>query len=145
MTPKIIYTGGSGPITLTFVNGPVGFAAYWDARVHDNLATSGAVRERVVENADILIECPMPNLVVDGDMPGWATFMAFAILGGMFSFYPCSTLTDYYDCVLEGTKWRPARNAPKKYAETVVFRVLQDAKCPSDPGVVMRRFYGLTT
>lgn len=145
MTPKIVYTPVATAITLTFVNGPVDFSAYWEPRVHDNLSTSGAVRERVVENMDILISCPMPNMVVDSDMPGWASFLSFAIAGGGFKFYPCSTLTDYYNCVIEGTKWAPKWKGPKRYAETVVFRVLQDGQCPADPGVVMRRFYGLTT
>jgi hypothetical protein len=140
-----VYTPASTAITLTFVNGPVDFSAYWELRCHDNLSTSGAVRERVIENPDILISCPMPNMVVDSDMPNWASFLAWALLGGTFQFYPCSTLADYYNCVIEGTKWMPRWKGPKRYAETVVLRVLQDSQCPADPGVVMRRFYGLTT
>jgi len=143
--PKLVYNPGSGSVTLAFVNGPQAFAPYFNGRVHDNLSTSGKVRERVVENLDILIAFDMGHVVADVDMPGWAAFLAFALAGGEFQFYPNAALADNYNCVLEDTGWNPKINAPKKYAQSIVFRVLQDSSAPSDPGVILRRFYGVTT
>jgi hypothetical protein len=126
--PKIVYTAVSTPITLTFVRGPSDFTPYWDGRVHDNLASSGAARERVTENLDILIEFAMPHLVADDDMPGWASFMGWALLGGSFKFYPNSGMSDYYNCVEESGGMKLKHNAPKKYSAGFTFRVLQDGQ-----------------
>ena len=145
MSVKIVYHPLAVDVTLTFVRGPVNFKPYFDGRLHDNLATGGAVRERVVENLDILIGFETPHLIIDGDMAAWGAFESFALLGGGFKFYPCDALSDYYNCVLEDSKWEPVRNAPKKYAAAVVLRVLQDAQAPSGPDVILRRFYGLTS
>ena len=144
--PKIVYTPpGGSQTTLQFVRGPVDFTPYWEPRSHDNLSTSGLVRERVVENLDILIKFDMPHMIADGDMPGWMPFLAFALAGGTFAFYPGANLADNYNCVLEDTRWEPKRNAPKKYGSTMIFRILQDSQCPSDPGVILRRLHGVTS
>jgi hypothetical protein len=143
MSVKVVY--GSGPTTLTFKRGPVNFRPYFDGRVHDNLSTSGAARERVVEHLDLLISFDTPHLVIDDDMAAWGTFMVFALAGGGFKFYPSDGLGDYYNCVLEDPKWEPERNAPKKYGATVTVRVLQDSQAPASPDVILRRFYGLTS
>jgi hypothetical protein len=143
--PQIVYNPGSGNVTLAFTRGPLDFTCEWAGRVHDNLSTSGLVRERVVENLDILISFQMPHMIADQDMPGWASFLAFALAGGEFQFYPSSTLADNYNCVLEDAGWKPKWNAIKKYGSTITLRVLQDSSAPSDPGVVLRRFYGITS
>ena len=144
MSVKIVYHPSTVDVTLTFVRGPVNFKPYWDARVNNNVSTSGAARERVVENLDILISFETPHLVIDGDMAAWAAFEAWGLAGGGFKFYPSDWLPDYYNCELEDTKWELARNAPKKYAAAVLVRVLQDSQAPSGPDVILRRFYGLT-
>jgi hypothetical protein len=144
--PQIVYTpSGGSATTITFTRGPQNLKPYFNGRVHDNLSTSGKSRERVVENLDILIAFEMQHQVADGDMPGWAAFLAFALAGGTFSFYPNQGLPDNYNCVLENANWEPKWNAPKKYASTYTFRVLQDSQAPSDPGVILRRLYGVTT
>lgn len=142
MAVKIVY--GSGPTTLTLQRGPVNFRPYFDGRVHDNLSSSGANRERVVENLDILLAFEMPHLVLFDDLAAWAAFESFALLGGSFKFYPWDAFADYYNCVLEDQKWAPTWNAPKKYAAPVVFRILQDSQAPATPEIVLRRFYGVT-
>jgi hypothetical protein len=144
MAVKIVYNPGSGNVTLTFKRGPVDFKPYWDGRVHDNLGTSGAVRERVVENLDILVSWSMPNMILTDDVSGWASFQAFALAGGSFQLWPSDALTDYYNCVLEDSKWQPAWNAPGKYGAVVTARILQDGQAPSGPDIVLRRFYGVT-
>lgn len=149
MSVQIQYTPAGGSLTtLTFLRGPVDFTPYWDARVHDNLSTDGSARERVVENPDILISFSMPNMILSADIASWASFMAFAIAGGQFQFFPCAAnpaLTDNYACVLEDKDWKPKRNAPAKYGAQIVIRVLQVAGAPSDPGEVLRRFYGISS
>jgi len=143
--PQLIYNPGSGNVTIVFTRGPQNFKPYFNGRVHDNLSTSGKVRERVVENLDILIGFEMQHQVADDDMATWGPFLAFALAGNSFKFYPNQGLTDYYNCVLEDANWEPKWNAPKKYASAYTFRVLQDSQAPSDPGVVLRRLYGVTS
>ena len=146
MSVKIVYTpAGGSDQTLTFKRGPVDFTPHWDGRVHDNLSTDGSVRERVVENLDILVSWSMPNMVLSDDLSAWASFEAFALAGGSFQLWPSDASTDYYNCVAEDTQWKPARNAPGKYGAPVVVRILNDARCPSGPDVVLRRFYGVTS
>jgi hypothetical protein len=144
LSVQIVYNPGSGDVTLTFVRGPVDFNPYWDGRVHNNLSVSGLVRERVVENLDILISWSMPNMILTVDLSAWASFESFALGGGTFQLYPCSTLSDYYNCVAEDAKWTPKRNAPAKYGAQVVVRILNDGQCPTGPDIVLRRFYGVT-
>jgi hypothetical protein len=142
---QIIYTPASTAIYLNFALPPVNFMPYFDARVHDNLSTDGSVRERVVENPDILISFEMPYMKVAVDLQAWAQFYAYALLGGGFAFCPNTGLPDQYNCVLEDTAWKPARKAPAMYGAPVVIRILQDSVCPADPSVVLRRFYGIST
>jgi hypothetical protein len=144
MASKIIYTPVATPITLTIKRGPLNFTPYFEGRVHDNLGTSGAARERVTEHLDILIEWQMPHMVIGDDIEAWASFEAWALVGGGFQFYPSTALGDYYNCVAEDSGWKPQRNGPAKYGATVRIRILNDAQAPADPSVVLRRFYGLT-
>jgi hypothetical protein len=140
--PKITYVSG-GTQTLTFVRGPQNFACDWTPRVHDNLSTSGAARERVVEGMDLIISFGMANHIVQDDLPGWELFMAFALAGGSFKFFPDSTNAEYYNCCEESGEWNLRLNAPKKYGASYKFRILKDAQTPAGPSTVMRRFYGL--
>jgi hypothetical protein len=140
---KIVYHPLTVDVTLTLVRGPVEFQCYYEGRVHDNLATSGAARERVVEKLDLMIEFKMPHMTVAGDIEAWASFQTFALAGGAFKFYPDDSLADYYNCVAEDTGWNPQRNAPRKYGAAGKFRILADAQEPADPSVVLRRFYGI--
>jgi hypothetical protein len=147
MSCQIVYNPGTGNVTLTFLRGPLNFSPYFDGRVNDNLSTNGQVRERVVENLDILISFEMPHMQIQSDMTAWDAFEQFALAGGQFQFYPSGAspaLPDYYDCVAEDKGWKPQRNAPQKYGAKVLLRVLQDGQAPSGPNVILRRFYGIT-
>jgi hypothetical protein len=111
--------------------------------VHDSLSTSGLVRERVVEAMDILIEFDMPHMILAGDIEAWASFMAWALPGNSFQLYPnYGVFSDYYNCVLEDSSWKPVRNAPRKHGAKVTVRILNDSQAPASPVVVLRRFYG---
>ena len=142
MSPQIVYHSATVDVTLAFVRGPLNFCCYWEGRVHDNLSTSGAARERVVENLDLMIEFDMPHMLLMTDLVSWESFMAWALAGGGFKFYPCSTLTDYYNCVLEDPGFKPGWNAPQKYGAKVKIRILVDGQTPVGPDIVLRRFYG---
>ncbi len=144
--PKIVYnTGVGGDVTLTFTRGPQDFLPEWAPLIHDNVASSGAARERVVENRAICIGFTMPGLTTaGGDLAAWMTFMAWAIGGGTFQFYPNAALTDYYNCVEEAAVWQPTWVAPGVYSAPFRFRVLMDSQAPADPGTILRRFMGVT-
>ena len=104
----------------------------------------GAVRERVIENADILISFDLPHMVLFDDLAGWTALASFGLLGGTFKFYPWSAFGDYYNCVLEDSKFAPKRNALRKYGTSEVWRILQDGQAPATPEIVLRRFHGVT-
>jgi len=143
---QIKYTPVATVITLAFSWGPENFKPYWAGRVHDNLSTSGAVRERVVENLDILMDVPMPHLLVGGTLDDWGAFEAFALAGGGFQFYPDSSQpTIYYNCVAEDSDFAPVRGGPKKYSAIMKFRILNDAQAPTSPTQILRRYYGYTS
>ena len=142
--PKIVYTPVATPITLQFVRGPQGFLPEWAPVAHDNLASSGKARERVVENEGILISFTMPALKVDDDFNGWRAFMAYAIAGGTFKFYPNSAMADWYNCVDELGAMSFTRVALGVYAGTFKFRMLMDAQAAGDPMVVLQRLMGVS-
>jgi len=140
--PQISY--GAGPTVFTLTRGPKDFKCWWAPVVHDNAATSGAARERVVESMPIMISFDMPAHVLGDDAETWASFVAFALPGGQFQFYPCADLADYYNCVLESQTWEPARAGVRRYTASYVLRILLDGQAPADPVVVLRRLHGLT-
>ena len=145
MACQIKYTPVGGSLTtLTLVNSPVNFMCSVEGRVNDNLSTSGKVRERVIENLDLMLTWEMPYMQVQGDIEAWAAFTMFALGGGQFAFLPCSMLSDAYNCVAEDTGWQPQYKGPKRYGAKVKVRILQDSSAPGDPSVVLRRFYGVT-
>ncbi len=140
--PKITYDAGAGTVTLNFALGPQNFSPIMRVRAHDNLATSGAVRERVVEATDILLPFGMAHLLVGTTVATWAAFLAWGLSGGEFKFYPDGAQGTYYNCVLEEQEIAFARNAPKKYGTTVTLRVLLDGSAPTDIAAVLTKFYG---
>jgi hypothetical protein len=140
--PKVVYDAGAGPVTLQFARGPQNFKPYFASVIHDNEATSGA-RERVTERNDLLLSFSMGYMRVDDDLAGWSAFMAWALGGGQFSFYPNAALADYYTCVSEDEGFEPALVAPGIYGAAFVWRVWPDARMPAGPGVVLARFYGI--
>lgn len=59
------------------------------------------------------------------DFTGWSGFMAYAIQGGTFSYFPDSTLGTFTNYTLEDTDWKPSL-AIKNYAAsfTLIMRQL---------------------
>jgi len=146
--PQVIYTPVATPITLAFQHGPQHFLPKYAGRVHDNISTAG-FRERVTEALDIIITFTMGFMAVSDptDFTAWGLFMAFALAGGQFQFYPnINIIGEYYDCVVDDQGWEPKRVGPGRYSADLTFRVLPDAQSPAGgPAQVMRRFYGITT
>ncbi len=141
--PKIVYNPGGGDVTLQFLRGPQDFKCFYRSRVHDNLATGG-LRERVVEANDMLITFGMGAMRITDDLDDWAAFMAWALAGGQFSFWPDAALaTDYYHCVSDDEGFEYSRNAPGQYGAAFRWRIVPDSQAPANPGVVMKRFYGI--
>lgn len=139
--PVVQYTVALGDTrTVAFKRGPSDFRCYRDARVHDNLASSGAVRERVVEAVDVLITFTMPHLVLGDDLEAWGAFADWWIAGKRFQFSPNSALSDYCTCVAEDTAWQPIRTGPRKFSASVRWRMVADLLTPE---VVLKRFNGV--
>jgi hypothetical protein len=141
--PLVTYPAATEHTHLQFVRGPQNFRCQAKAVVHDNDATSG-VRERVTERTDLLLSFTMPALRVNGDLPDWSTFMAWALGGGEFWFSPDSSLGDYYTCVSEDEEFTPERRAPGVYSASFVWRIVADELAPAGPGEVLGAFYGIT-
>ncbi len=140
--PRVTYDAGAGQVVVQCVRGPQSFMCKWETRAHDNLATSG-VRERVVEAHDLLITFEMRHMKVAEDLPEWVAFMKFALGGGQFLFSPNSDLADFYNCVSEDEGFEVTRTGPGMYGAGFKFRIVPDAQAPGDPGVVMKRYYGI--
>lgn len=144
--PRVTYNAGAGQVVVQCVRGPQNFVCKWETRAHDNVATSG-VRERVVEAHDLMIAFEMRHMKVGAgeDLEQWAAFMKFALGGGQFLFSPNSDLADFYNCVSEDEGFEVSRAGPGVYGASFKFRIVPDAQAPADPGVVMKRFYGITS
>jgi len=138
MSCKIVY--GSS-VTLAF-DGAVDFLCTLQARVHDNLSTSG-IRERVVEAVDMLISFTLPKVRVSTDLAGWEAFAAWAINGAAFDFYP-DVLQAHFHCQAEDQGMEMAHVALGVYCLAFRWRVVPDSVAPADCGIVMKRYYGIT-
>ncbi len=120
--PKIVYDPGTGPATLSFLRPPRRVAAYDSAATrHDNVATSG-VRESITERTDQFLEFEMEYVAAGSDVSAWAAFMAYALKGGPFSYYPDSSLSAFTNYWLEDSNWRPEYQAAGQYTFKVKFR-----------------------
>lgn len=153
--PQINYNPGSGANVFNFQRGPQNFIAEDMVTRHDNLATIG-LRESVYERTDILISFTMPGLLLasGGDFADWKNFYSWALQGGLFIFAPNTDVTYapspwsgslfYFDCVLEDTGFKPKRVGLGRYSLDCKFRVVPDNLRPSNSGMVMDAFWGLT-
>src|SRR5271169_846061 len=113
--PQIIYVAAGGTITLQFTHPPSGLPAYYmDAVRHDNIASSG-VRESIIERIDNFLEVNMRTVLSGSDVQNWSFFMASALQGNPFSYYPDSTLAAFTNYTLEDTTWDAAWRTPGVY------------------------------
>lgn len=118
--PKIIY--GSPSSALTFQRPPRKVPAYWmEATRHDNIASSG-VREAVFERIDYFLDLEMEWVAIGSDVASWQAFMAWALAGNPFSYYPDASQSSFTNYWLEDTNWNAAYKAPGQYTFELRFR-----------------------
>ncbi len=116
--PKIVY----GSSTLTFLRPPRKVPAYvMDAVRHDNLASSG-VREAILERIDNFLDLEMEWVAIGSDVSNWQAFMAYALQGGQFSYYPDASQTAFTNYWLEDHNWDAAYKVPGQYTFKLKFR-----------------------
>jgi len=92
-----------------------------DAVRHDNLASSG-VRESVNERIDSFLDLEMEWVGIGSDVSAWQAFMAYALQGGSFQYYPDSSQSAFTSYWLEDTNWTAAYRSPGQYSFRLKFR-----------------------
>lgn len=118
--PQIIY--GSPAATLKFQYPPRKVPAYWmEAVRHDNVASSG-VREAILERIDNFLELEMEWVGIGVDIMAWQNFMAWALAGNQFAYYPDAAQSSFTNYWLEDTTWNAAYKAPGQYTFRLKFR-----------------------
>ena len=120
--PSIVYPVSGGTATLNFLRPPRRVPAYSQAAVrHDNVASSG-VRESVVERVDNYLDVDLEWVGTGPDVQAWAQFMAYALQGGAFAYYPDSSQSAFTNYWLEDTNWTAAYKAAGQYTFHLKFR-----------------------
>ncbi len=122
--PKIVYNPGTGATTLQFLRPARKVPAYFQmAARHDNIASAG-VREAVLERIDNFLELEMEWVGPGGDVNAWQSFMAYALQGGSFQYYPDASQSAFNTWWLEDTNWTAAYKAPGQYTFKMKFRLV---------------------
>ena len=121
LLPKIVY--GSGPTTLNFTFPPVNKPGTDELKAErTDTITSTGLKQSVFERTDTFKTLQM-DYVPAADLANWAAFIAYAIEGGEFEYYPDATISGTHATyTLEDTDWKPQRNF-RGYAKfTLVLR-----------------------
>ncbi len=119
---KITYISGGALQTLSFARQPRKVPAYYSHAVrHDNVAASG-VREAVLERIESFLEFEMEYVAIGSDVQAWNSFLQYALQGGLFSYYPDSSLTAFTNYWLEDTTWRADYKFVGQYTFKLKFR-----------------------
>lgn len=122
--PQIVYTpaGSTASVTLAFVHPPRQVPAYSEKAVrHDNISTAG-IRESVLERIDNFLNFEMPFVSSGADVAAWAAFMAYALTGGAFQYFPDASLTAFTNYTLEDTDWEAAYKSVGLFSFALKFR-----------------------
>jgi len=108
LLPKIVYPTG----TLLFTYPPVekpglqdGTSDELEAQRVDSVTMSGH-RQSFYIRTDVYRVLTM-NFVPMADMPAWSAFMAYAVTGGPFDYYPDASQGAFTTFTLEDTTWTP--------------------------------------
>lgn len=126
--PKIVYPSGGGT-TLQFVFPPRSQTQYYQTTRHDNLSSAG-VKEAIFERTDTFQKFTMEYVrgnILSGpgeDIQNWAGFMAYALQGGSFDYYPdpINSPSVIHTCTLEQTDWTPEFKQLGMFTFNCVFR-----------------------
>ena len=120
--PQIVYPFGNSTATLTFLRPATKVPAYSQKAVrHDNVASSG-VRESILERVDNFLDFDMEWVGLGADVTAWAQFMAYALQGGEFQYYPDASQVGFTNYWLEDTDWDAAYRSPGQFTFHLRFR-----------------------
>lgn len=126
ITPKFAYFNGSTvvdfiPAWPAVKKTPQGVAPLVAVR-HDSITTSG-LKQSVVERVDEFLELTFED-VPETDLASWKAFMAIALTGAQFTYYPDSTVPGtYFDYTIENMDWRPKWKSWKNYSFNIIMRL----------------------
>ncbi len=87
----------------------------------DNTAWSG-VRESIFGRSDQYFPFDMEYVAIGGDVQSWAAFVAQAIQGVPFAYYPDYTVNSFTAYTLEDTNWVATYRHPGTYNFKMRFR-----------------------
>lgn len=109
-------------MTLNFQYPPRRVPAYlFEAVRHDNIAGSG-VRETITERIDQFLTLEMEWVLSGSDVSAWSAFMAYALSGGQFNYYPDGAQSAFTSYWLEDTHSSAQFKSPGKYTLSMKFR-----------------------
>jgi hypothetical protein len=105
--PKFVYNPGTGNVTLspTYANVKKPFMDDFEAVRHDSTSSSG-VRQSMTERVDRIRPITFES-VPWADLPDWENFLAYAIQGGPFEYFPDATLGAFQTFQLVDDKVSP--------------------------------------
>lgn len=110
--PKFSYNPGSGVVTFSPTYPPVskpgpqdGTSDELQAQRVDSISMSGK-KQVFYLRTDTFRTLKFAS-VPFADLASWAAFMAWAISGGQFDYYPDNTLSAHTTYTLEDTDWKP--------------------------------------
>lgn len=124
--PKIIYPSSvlaPAGSTLFFARPPRKVAAYNQNPIrHDTLALAG-VRQTIFIRRDDFLEFEMEWVAIGADITSWSAFMAYALQGGPFDYYPDATINSFTTYLHEKGPWKAAYKVVGQYTFGMKFRV----------------------
>lgn len=111
--PLFSYDAGLGLVSFSPTYPPVskpgpqdGTSDELDAQRVDSFTMSGKQQIFYIRT-DIFRTLKFASVPFE-DMANWSAFMAWAVTGGQFDYYPDATLPAFTTYRLEGTNWKPA-------------------------------------
>jgi len=119
--PKIVY--GSGPSTLQFMRPARKVPYAWQTSQRTDTISTAGVKQSILKRIDNFIEFEMEWIGNNAaEAAAWATFMAYALTGQAFYFYPDASQGANTQYTLEETDFNLAWKAPGQYSYKMKFR-----------------------
>lgn len=112
LTPKIIYFGGSGFVTLNFTYPPVEKPGVQDGTsderetIRTDSITMTGRKQMFYIRTDTFRVLTMKNVPMT-DLAAWSQFIDIALTGTTFDYYPDATVNSFTTYTLEDTSWAP--------------------------------------
>ena len=121
--PKIIYNPGSGNVTLQFLRPARKVPYAWQTAERTDTISTAGVKQSILKRIDNFLEFEM-EWIARGSAEGdaWVSFMAYALTGGPFSYYPDASQSANTTYTLEETDFNLAYKAPGQHTYKMKFR-----------------------